>query len=221
MKVRLQIAERRAEVLACQYLVAEVYNHEYDIVFSDDSYDLDAKIEPWPHRYLMAFVEGDLVGCVGLYLRDTYVQRFGRVSDDEIRDIVIAAGADPARWSPARKREPTKLSVRRSRRGMGLGRALIGAAHATAFRDVDGDPNAPHLFVACAKRSIWKSQWGAIGIGSRPIKPFPIYKVHERYSSPEDPMDSRVLIPDLDVPPSWLDLSIPGEHDLEALRSIR
>lgn len=221
MKVRLQIAEARAEVLACQYLVAEVYNHEYHVVFSDDSYDLDAKIEPWPHRYLMAFVEGELAGCVGLYLRDTYVERFGRVTDEEIRDIVIAAGADPGRWSPSRKREPTKLSVRRPKRGLALGRVLMGAAHSNAFRDVGGSPDEPHLFVACAKRSIWESVWGRAGIATRPIKPFPIYKVHEHYSSPEDPMDSRVLIPELDVPLPWLELQIPGEHDLDTLRSIR
>jgi hypothetical protein len=41
-------------VLLCRRLIAEVYNRDYEVVFSEDHYDLEAKIEPWPHRFLMA-----------------------------------------------------------------------------------------------------------------------------------------------------------------------
>jgi len=220
MKIRLAIASSRAEVLRCQYLIAEVYNQEYNIFFSDDSYDLHGKVEPWPHRYLMATVGGEVAGCIGMYLRDTYVGRFGNVGDDEVRRAVVAAGGDAERWLPERKREPTKLAVHSNYRGFSLGRILLGACHSSAFRDTDGDGQS-FLFVACAKQSIWRSQWGKIGIQSKVLKPFPIYKVHEDYASPSDPMESRVIIPDLHVPRAWLDLDVPADYDTEQVRRLR
>jgi len=213
-RMALRVARTRGDVLQCQYLIAEVYNKEYEVVFSDDSYDLDAKVEPWPHRYLMGLVDDQLVCCMGLYVRQTYVERFGNVSDEEIDALIRESGGSP-RFAAARKREITKLSVRPDQRGHGYGGFMLGASMARDFLQVDGVPDEPHILVACSKRSLWDVLWHPAGIRTRVIKPFPIYKVHERYSSPQDPMDSRLVVPELDIPPRWYDRPIPGEYEVE------
>lgn len=212
MKLEVRIARTRAEILRCQYLIAETYNRQYEVVFSDDGYDLEAKIEPWPHRYVMGLADGEHVAACGLYLSDTYVERFGQVSDGEIQALVDGAGAG-ARYSAARKRELTKLVVDPRFRGTGLGRVFLAAAHAHDY--VQLDAREPNLLIACAKRSIWENLHDRLGIRTRVIKPFPLYKVHELYRSEADPMDSRLIIPDLDIPPRWYDLALPARLDLE------
>ncbi|HXI58745.1 MAG TPA: GNAT family N-acetyltransferase [Polyangia bacterium] len=210
-----RIAQSRAEVLACQYLVAEVYNKEYEVVFSDDGYDLDAKIEPWPHRYLMGYADGQLVAAAGLYLHNTYVERFGGVSRQEIQAVIETAGGAP-RYDAARKREITKVSVLPDKRGFGYGRMLLAAAHSRAFLQVDTPADTPHVLVCCAKKTIWDGLWHRVGIRTRPIKEFPYYKVHELYRSEEDPMDSRIIVPEIDIPARWYDRSLPGEYEIES-----
>ena len=212
--MHLKIARTRGEILQCQYLIAEIYNKEYEVVFSDDSYDLEAKIEPWPHRYLMGLVGGELVACAGLYLHTTYVERFGDVSNAEI-DAMIAAAGGAARFSASRKREITKVSVRRSARGNGYGRSFLGGAHSRDFLQIDTDPTEPAVLVCCARKSIWDNMWGGRQIQTRPIKAFPFYKVHELYRSPTDPMDSRLIMPELDIPPHLYERTIPCEYEVE------
>jgi GNAT superfamily N-acetyltransferase len=212
--VRVQVARSRREILRCQQLIAEVYNKEYEVVFSEDRYDLDAKVEPWPHRYIMALAEQELVAAIGLYLRDTYVERFGDVSQAEIERLLVDAGAS-GRYAPARKREITKVSVRHDRRGRGYGRFLLTCAHSRDFLELDSPPAAPNLLVCCARRSIWDNMWGKSEIRTRRIKEFPFYKVHELYRSAEDPMDSRLIIPELDVPQRYYERRIPGQYEVE------
>ncbi len=212
--MQIRIARSRAEVLACQLLIAEVYNREYEVVFSDDSFDLDAKIEPWPHRYVMGVVRSELVAVTGLYLRNTYVERYGDVSDAEIDALIRDAGAGPS-FSAARKRELTKVSVRRDRRGQGYGRFLVGCVHSRDILQSDTPADAPNVLVCCARRSIWEGLWHRSGIRTHKIKDFPYYKVHELYRSPEDPMDSRVIVPEVDIPARWYDRRIPGEYEVE------
>ena len=84
MRIRLEIAESSGDVLRCRQLVAEVYNRRYGVVFSRDTYDLDRKIEPWPHRFLMGKLGDELAAVCGLYMRNTYVERFGLVTHDEV-----------------------------------------------------------------------------------------------------------------------------------------
>lgn len=213
--VRVQIARTRGEVLRCQYLIAEVYNKEYEVVFSDDRYDLDAKVEPWPHRYIMALAGQELVAAIGLYLENTYVERFGNVSQVDIERLLDAAGR-PAGYSAGRKREITKVSVRRDQRGRGYGRLLLACAHSREFLQMDSPPDAPNLLVCCARRSIWDNMWSRSEIRTRPIKEFPFYKVHELYRSPEDPMDSRLIIPELDVPERYYRRKVPGDYEVES-----
>src|SRR5947208_16993368 len=94
-RMEVRLARSHHDVVQCKELIAETYNDEYSVSFSDDAYDLDARIERWPHRYLMGIVAGDLVASVGLYLRDTYVESFGNVSDQEIDGLIREAGAAP------------------------------------------------------------------------------------------------------------------------------
>ena len=217
-RMTVRLAASRADVLRCQYLIAETYNKEYEVVFSDDRYDLDAKVEPWPHRYLMGLVGGELVATSGLYLKETYVERFGNVTDEEVDALIRAAGARE-NYRATRKREITKVVVGRQFRGRGYGRFFLACAHSSAFLQVDAD--APHVLVCCARKSIWDNMWHGAGVTTRPIKPFPYYKVHELYRSEADPMDSRLVIPDLDVPARFRDLAVPGEYEVEKLRSPR
>jgi hypothetical protein len=212
--MRLQIARTRSEALQCQHLIAEVYNRAYEVVFSDDSYDLEAKVEPWPHRYLMGLVKDELVATVGLYTHETYVERFGNVSNAEINALICAAGAAP-RFSAATKREITKLAVRLECRGRGYGRFVLACANSRFFLQ-DGRPaEEPAVLVSCGKRSIWEELWHAAGIHTRPIKAFPRYKVHELYCSPQDPMDSRLVLPEVDIPKRWYDRQLPGDYEVE------
>jgi GNAT superfamily N-acetyltransferase len=218
MKVEVAIARSRGEILRCQYMIAEVYSREYGVVFDDDRYDLDAKIEPWPHRYLVCRVDGRHVATFGLYLRDTYVQRYGRVEDHEIDGLIALAGAQD-RFAAALKREVTKLVVDPAFRGTGLGRFVLGAGHARAFLQTEAERD--HVLVSCAKRTIWENLYDRLGIKTRIIKPFPLYRVHELYRSESDPMDSRLIIPDLDVPPRWYALDIPGKYEIDRTGELR
>ena len=59
------------------------------VTFSADSFDLEAKIESWPHAYLFGTWRGDLVCTAGLYLRNTYVERFGDVAIAIIDDQFV------------------------------------------------------------------------------------------------------------------------------------
>jgi GNAT superfamily N-acetyltransferase len=211
VKIQLAIAQTRAEILRCQALVAEIYNGEYEVVFSDDVYDLGAKIEPWPHRYLMGVVNGELACAAGLYLHHTYVELFGDVTDADIRSL--RDQAVPGSGEEKRpRREITKMVVRNGFRGHGLARMIMGSAHARDFLHPDGP--APDLLLS-SKRSLVGSVHRRIGIQPRQIKPFPIYKVHEFYASPADPMASYLTVPEVDVPESWYARRIPGEYDVE------
>jgi hypothetical protein len=213
MRIRLRRADSRGDVMRCRQLIAEVYNRDYEVVFSEEHFDLEAKIEPWPHRFLMALHEGELVAACGLYMRNTYVERFGDVSDADLQTMVDAAGAR-GRYEPTRRREFTKMSVRHNWRGRGIAPWLTGAGHSRHFTDVETDGA---VMVFCAKQSIIENIFHRAGLRTRTIKPFPSYKVHELYRSPTDPMESRLIIPKIDIPERWYDLAIPGEYDIERI----
>ena len=210
MIVRLEIATTSADVLRCRQLVAEVYNRRYGVVFSQDTYDLDAKIEPWPHRFLMGTIGGEIAAVCGLYVRNTYVERFGLVTHDEVEARLRLAGLG-GRYDAAARRELTKLVVAPCWRNSGLGPLFIAIAPARAF--VETRAERPPLVTFCVVRSMGRLVQRH-GIRPRHLKPFPYYKVHELYRSERNPMDSYLVIPELDVPDRFRDLRIPGEHDL-------
>ena len=210
MKLRLEIATTSAEVLRCKQLVAEVYNGRYGVVFSHDRYDLDAKIEPWPHRFLMGLIDGEIAAVCGLYMKDTYVERFGGVTRDDFAACLEAAGVDGSRGA-GQVREFTKLVLSPRWLNSGLGPLFVAISHARAFAELDAA--RPPLVTFCIVRSM-KRLVERHGVRPRHLKPFPHYKVHELYRSERNPMDSYVVIPHLDVPQHFRDLRIPGEHDL-------
>jgi GNAT superfamily N-acetyltransferase len=209
MKLTLAIAHSRADIMRSQALIAEIYNREYEVMFSDDHYDLVAKVEPWPHRYVMGTIDGELACAAGLYMHSTYVERFGLIEARDIRALRRAAGLPDADQP---NREITKLVVNPKYRGLGLSRMILGAAHTRAFLDADG--SKPNLLL-CSKRSLVGSMHHREGIRPRTIRPFPIYKIHELYASPADPMDSYLILPEVDIPPSLYDRRIPGDYEIE------
>jgi hypothetical protein len=212
MKVRIAIAERRADVLRCQYFIAEIYNELYGITFSEDIYDLAARIEPYPNRYLMATAGGELVAALGLYTRDTYVERYGGVTDDEIRAVYRSTGV-PDRYADATKREITKLVVKKGWSGLGLTHGIHEAAHSRSFMDAGAD--RPVVVMICARVSLIRHMLHPHGrIRSRFLAPFPRYPVHSDYCSEKDPMESHVSIPDLDAPEEVRSRSLPIELEL-------
>jgi len=211
--VHLQIAESPGEILRCRQLVADVYNRQYGVVFSEEIYDLDAKIEPWPHRFLMGLVEREVVAVSGLYLRNTYVERFGLVSDADVAAVLREAGLE-GRYDPSGRREITKLVVAPRFRASRITPLLIGCSFARAFADRDAD--RPPLVTFCAIRTI-RHLVERLRIRPRHLKPFPLYKIHEKYRSESNPMDSYLVVPELDVPARFRELRIPGEHDLDAI----
>ncbi len=210
MRIRLEVARRPADVLRCRQLVAEVYHARYGVVFSQDTYDLDAKIEPWPHRFLMGSMGGELAAVCGLYLRNTYVERFGLVTHDEVEAQLRGAGVS-GRYDAAARRELTKLVVAPRWRNSGLGALFVAIAHARAFADMGTE--RPPLVTFCVVQSM-RRLMQRHGMRPRHLKPFPYYKVHELYRSERNPMDSYLVIPELDVPNRFRDLRIPGDHDL-------
>ena len=213
MRLLLRRAESRGDVLRCRQLIAEVYNRDYGVVFSEDHYDLEAKVEPWPHRFLMALHDGELVAACGLYMRNTYVERFGQVTDEELRCLVDSAGLAGS-YDVTHRREFTKMSVRHAWRGRGIAPWLTGAGHSKHFTDVEEDRA---IMVFCAKLSVIDHIFHRAGLQTRTIKAFPFYKVHELYRSPTDPMESRMIIPRADIPERWYELALPGEYDVERL----
>jgi len=212
VRVLFRRAETWTDITRCKRLVAEVYNREYGVFFSEEAYDLTAKIEPWPHRFLMALHGRDLLGTIGLYERNTYVERFGAVTDEDFASLLEDAGCRD-RHPSMHKRETTKLSIAHAARGHGLATALLGAAHARAFYADAG--MEPPVMVSCGRLSIYQRVYGRAGVATRTVRPFPFYKVHEHYRSDADPMESRLTIPELDVPPAWHELEPPVELDVK------
>jgi len=217
VRVDVRIARSREEVARCQYAIAEVYNRQYGVVFSEDHHDLEAKIEPWPHRYLMVLHDGDLAATLGLYLRNTYVERFGQVQRAEF-ERTLGGEYMSEDYDVGRLREVTKLVVKPEYRGQNLSRFTLGCGHSRAFCQTEAD--APHLITSCATRSIVAHIYEPSGLRYRYVKPFPMYKVHEFYRSPEDPMDSYLLVPEADIPPRWYGLELPGEYEVAELMPV-
>ncbi|MBK9366252.1 MAG: hypothetical protein IPO67_22990 [Deltaproteobacteria bacterium] len=217
MILRISIAKTRAEVLRCQYFIAEIYNRHYQIMFSEDGHDLDARIEPYPQKYLMGTVDGLLVCAFGLYTRNTYVERYGGLTDEEVLGQLEEAGVAD-RYVGATRRELTKLVVRDGWESFGLARMILNAAHSRMFCEGDWDGDGrPVLLLICGKVSIIERFWAPKGpVRARYLAPFPRYPVHSEYRSEKDPMQSRLIIPDVDIPAALRELTLPVELEITA-----
>lgn len=210
--LQLRIAKSHSEVLQCKSLVAEVYYKKLGITFSDSSFDAEAKIELYPHQYLMGLVDDELVATMGLYLHSTNPERYGKVTEEDIDRLLVEAGA-ANRYSGKYIRELSKFVVKDEWRNKGIGKILMGAAHSKDF--IHMDEAQPHLLVACANSSIFKYFSDSLGIRTRSIKPVPFYKIHELYRSDHEPMESRLTIPELDIPEHWYNAKLPTEYEIQ------
>lgn len=210
MRMLVTMATRRADVLRCQYLIAESYNRHYDIYFSKDVVNLNDRIEPYPDRYAMGIIDGEVVATAGLNLGRTYVETYGGVSEEDIRRVLTSANATG--YSARLKREYTKLVISEAWERKRLGRRFLEATHCRQFLQIDA--KAPHVIICCAKVSIFRSLYDRSAIRTRVLKSFPEYAVHSNYRTPEDPMESRLIIPDLDIPAEIYDRSLPIEIEI-------
>ncbi|MCK6521351.1 hypothetical protein L6R49_07905 [Myxococcota bacterium] len=217
MLLKISIAKTRAEVLRCQYFIAETYNRRYQIMFSEDSHDLDARIEPYPQKYLMGTVDGLIVCAFALYTRDTYVERYGGITDDEVQAELVASGVVD-RYVNATRREITKLVVREGWESFGLARHIFHAALSRGFCEGDWDADGrPVLLLVCATVSILDRFFAPKGpVHSHYLAPFPRYPIHSEYRSEHDPMQSRLIIPEVDIPPEIRELTLPAVFELPA-----
>ncbi|RAP32698.1 hypothetical protein DID77_04265 [Candidatus Marinamargulisbacteria bacterium SCGC AG-439-L15] len=219
IKLTVKIAETRGEIIQCQYLIAASYNRYYKIFFSRDIYDLEAKIEPYPHRYIMAQIDGELIGAAGLYTNNTYTEKFGDVSNDEIKEKLRSEEIDIKDYSINQKHEITKVVCSPKLTGNGIGAFLWGCANSETFLYPEKTSQKP-LIMCCAKPSVFNYFEESTGIKTRKLKKFPVYKVHELYSAKDDAMESRIIIPEIDVPETWYKMAIPGDYILRKKEPI-
>ena len=202
----IQIAKSYGQEFRAEFLIADIYNRHYDIVFSRDMVDLDAKIEPYPDHYLIGTVDGEVVAAAGLYTEGTYVEKYGNVSRERLQEELERSGAAD-RFDPSVTVEVTKLVIHPDWSGYGLGRELFCASYSKDFLMCAHD--RPPLVLCCATQRIFESLHHSVGMHTRPLGLFPEYEVHERYRTPENPMDSRLILPGLDIPANWWDNPLP------------
>lgn len=209
--LQFKIAKSHSEVVQCQSLISFVYYQKLGITFSESTYDIEAKIELYPHRYLMGLVDGELVATMGLYLHSTNPERYGKVTEQEIDKLVTEAGV-AEKYSGKYIRELSKFVVKPEYRHQGIGKLLMGVAHSQDF--IHYEEEQSNLLVTCANRSIFNYFAEALNIDTRIIKPVPFYKIHEFYRSGDEPMESRLIIPELDIPAKWYHAKLPGLYEV-------
>ncbi|HEY9799443.1 MAG TPA: hypothetical protein V6D25_03720 [Leptolyngbyaceae cyanobacterium] len=205
-----KVAEAESEVLQCQSLIAQVYYKELGITFSN-TYNPEAKIELWPHHYLMGLVNDELVSTISLYVHSTNLKRYGGVTFEDI-DSLLAEAEVTHKYSGNCIRELTKFVVKENWRKKGIGKLLMAVAHSKKFIQIKEDK--PHLLCITSKVSTFNYFLAPIGIKTRLIKLIPAFKIHELYSNERDPMESRLIIPDLDIPKKWYNLKLPAEYQI-------
>lgn len=202
-RLRVSLAETKEEIQECRQLIYDTYLREYDIEMTLQDSQPDGGVERMPDRLIMGQSEGRVVACAGLYIRDTYIERFGEVQPHEVDQRAVDAGIiEP---EPRVHVEYTKVVVHQDLMGRGLGRLFIGASHTREFLQIDG---RPPILLVCGKLSIL-GLWRAAGIRTRRIREFPIYRNHDRYRTPGDPMESHMIIPEIDIHPRWYDRDLP------------
>lgn len=215
MKLRISVAQRQAEVLRCQYFIAEIYNRRYQIMFSEEIHDLESRIEPYPQRYLMGTVNGEIVATLALYTQNTYVERYGGITPEEIRAQLEEAGVSE-QYATYSTRELTKLVVADGWNHHGLAHRIHDASYAEAF--MESDAEAPVLIFCCGRRKLLSHMFAPRGrVRSRIMAPFPRYAIHSRYRKEDDPMESHLTIPAVDVPDDLRRQVLPIEVELPEL----
>ncbi len=207
----VSVAETNEHIGACKRIIAEVYETEYGVKFhdDDDQCNPDHMIEPWPHRFMMGTVDGNVVAAGGLFVRsNTYVWRYGKITHDDVNRVIEEA-SQGHRYHSHRQVELAKTTALKRWRRYGLATALARASLSREFLEIDPHPEGDSLVICCGKHSIWEGLWKKkAGCTTRHVKPFPHYKAHEKYRNGE-PMDSRIMLPATDIPPDWHALKLP------------
>lgn len=198
LRVEVRLARSRSDIEACQQLMAETYLRAYGVVLTYGEVEPDGGVERFPDRYVMGLVGDELVASAGLYVHETYVERYGHLQSEEIARVTRAAGIEGGELRPRVEYTKAVVDPRWGRRG--IGRHFIGATHSRAFLAVDG---ADPLVLCCGKLSVFRNLYEPVGLHTRTIKAFPLYRNHARYRTPNDPMESRLSIPELDIDPKW------------------
>ena len=209
----IKLAQNNLEVKQCKSLIEQVYYQDFHgITFSDTICDPEKRIERYPQYYLMGLVGNQLVAALGLYTKGTNGERHGKVSSHEITQLLQEAGV-LEKYSDYQLREVTKFVVKKEWRGQGIGKIMFGAAHSQDFIQIN--ESQPTLLVSCSSVSIFNKFANGIGMRSRTIKPMPYYEIHKHYSSAENPVETRLIIPELDIPKYWLNFSLPTKISLD------
>jgi hypothetical protein len=204
--MRVRLAADPPDVAACRELIGRVYLERYGVTLSDAAADPDGGAERFPDRYVLGEVDGRMVACAGLYCGTTYVERFGGVDAGDVRAACRQAGLEPAEYADRPFVEYTKIVVDPTRGRRGYGRRFLAASHAAGFLAPAGE-RLP-LVLVCARLTTFRL-WEAVGIHTRFLREFPSYRNHARYRSVADPMESRLVIPERDVPTRFLRAELP------------
>jgi hypothetical protein len=216
LDLHIKIARTPAEVRSCKALIAENWKRNYDVDFSEDDFNLERKVEKFADRFLMGTVDGEIVITGGLYIHQNYVERFGRVTKDEIASGLEKLGV-AGRLEPSDAREYTKLAVRAGWEGKGIGRVFHCAIFNRHF--VNQDSEREHFLLLCAKESIFANLYFPQNLRPHYIKPFPHYGIHDMYRGAGEAIQSRLLVPSLDVPKFWYNLEYDRSYPLSVLKS--
>ncbi len=211
-QLRVSLATTDAELSACKRLIAETYGREYGVRMAEKDADPNGMSELYPDRYAMGTIRGELVCCAGLYLGRTYVEEHGGILAEDVNQALADAGAS---W-PRPRVEYTKIVVKQSHLRRGLGQLFVGATHSRSFPDIDGQPPA---VLVCAKLSILRI-WRLAGIRTRKLSGFVPYRNHDRYCAAGDPMESHLIIPEIDIHQRWYDQAFPATCAIDVLGGI-
>jgi len=206
-KILIKVAKTLDEINQCTTLISEVYYQQYGITFSDSISDPEAKIESYPQYYLMALSCETVVGTVGLYTAGTNVEKYGNVTEEDIKKVLLEAKAIDR--FPGKVRELTKWVVKKEWRSKEIARVLLSAALSQDFLHIN--EKEPHVIVASGSSSIFKFA-KTFNVRIRKIKLMPLYKVHENYRFHEHPLEIFLTIPDIDIPKELYLAKLPFEY---------
>ena len=215
--VELSISKTPGALIKCQYLVSEIYHRKYKIAFSSDEYDLSQGIEPYPDIYVLAKVNGYLVGCFGCYTSKSYSINFGNIEKDIIQSILSAYQLEDE-YSLDLIREPTKLVCQSGASSYGIPHLLFRSMYSKQMIEnylTDESGTLPVL-LSCGNRSAFRHFYDRQHIRTHFLGRFPEYKVHRHYASKHNPMESRLVIPSIDIPSDIYNMKIPGTYRIES-----
>jgi GNAT superfamily N-acetyltransferase len=214
-RLRYAVADGRAEHSAARKLVSSVFAESFGIRFVEGRGNPSRREEPWPDRYLVAWLDGKPIAASGILLEPDYLRCFGGLSDKQVENSLAGFGMS-GRFDPRRARLLTTLAVTPEHRGTRIGTSVLAASLSRAFLD-DAGPDS-HLVIACVRRSMRRSLFERnallpIGLGT-------FAGSVGAASAGEDPMEALLLVPPLHVPPGLQDLALPGEYAVPELLGL-